>query len=254
MIAMPKLPFPMPPKFPKLPLEIVVEGAKRIGKALKVLFTGNDDIGKQQPFIEKKSTVDEIGNLHRILSDYRKDVKDASAEILAAIKDECNSFFEKTISQFEGYSKSFDMQHMTGTYKKKFNRMTDEIEDVFDDIMSKRLSIDDSECMSILKMMPGQAKMDRMADYKRKVFTEAVDSVCRKIRYCMEDFFDTVEDTFTNKLNTLSDTINSRSEAFEVLSAEGERSKDEMDTVLGLAHCETAKANVAENIIQGGAA
>lgn len=256
------MPNPIPSPFPQKPdpllkelVRIVFKGignlTGRIGRAICELFKPNPKDRDQKPLNEQKSSADDIAQIHQLLADYRSEANHAAAELIKGIKEDCNSFFEKIISQFEHYSKEFGMDHMTGTYKKRFSGTIDDLDDIFDRCLSKKFSLDDSECISILKMMPGESKANRMAEFKKSVFSKAIDEICKSVEKSIEEFFDTVDDTFMVKINSIAASIEEKTNAFQVMTNEREKSDSEIQ-LTQLNSIETLTyANIALDLLEG---
>ena len=228
-------PMPFPPKNDPLLKELVRIAFKgignlagRIGRAICELFKPSPKDREQKALNEKKSSADDIAQIHQLLSDYRSEANHAATELIKGVKENCNDFFEKITSQFEHYSKEFGMDHMTGTHKRRFTEAIDDLEDIFDRCLSKKFSLDDSECVLILKMMPGESKANRMAEFKKSVFSKAIDDVCKSIEKSVAEFFDTVDDTFVIKINSIAASIEEKTNAFEVMANEREKSNSEI--------------------------
>ena len=244
------IPLPDPEHLPKI-VEVVKKIGRRIGNAISALFAPDEELNKKKVLNEKTNTAADLVELHNLLGSYRADAKTAGKDILVDVKSECNAFFDKTIDQFERYSKDFGMQYMAGSYKKKFLRMIDDLDDVFDDCISRNISMDNSECLSILKMMPGESKVAKMTEFRKSVFVKALDNVCKQINIVMDDFFETVDNTFTNKLNSMSDSIEKSTAAFEKLSDEGTQSSLEKENIQLEAYYNIAIVDIALSTIGG---
>lgn len=246
-------PFPEPPINPiGFLFGAVKELFERGKRAIEAFFSSNDDIGEQKPLNEKKSTADDMIQIQNILTDYRADAKSAGAEVLGTIKDECRQFFEKTVSHFEGCSKSFGMDFLPGTIKKRFDRSIEEIDEVFEGYLSKRFSLDDSECTAILKMMPGESKSQKMAEFKKNVFSNAIDKVCNCIEKYVEDFFDTLEDSFIHKIDLAVSDLRDKTEAFKLFSEESKESEYAVEDRKLVSSYRLAFSELVLTVIDGG--
>lgn len=222
----PKTPIPTP--IPNLILKTLKRIWGKFVKVLEVIFLSKD-INEQKPLNTQKSSADDIAQIHKILSDFRSQAQSAGGEIIKSIKADCDEFFEKTIKQFEHYSDIFGMTHMTGTYKKRFASTLDELDKVFDNCISKKYSLDDNECVSILKMVPGESKANRMTEFKKATFSLAINETCISIEKSIEQFFDTIDDTFIIKINSVASSVEEKTAAFEKLTIDSERTDSELE-------------------------
>lgn len=68
------------------------------------------------------------------------------------------------------------------------------------DPLSKRMSIDDSECLSILKMDSGAEKRQAMTEFTQKVIKEALNNLSESVRRTLNDQTDDIKDYLNNIL------------------------------------------------------
>lgn len=62
------------------------------------------------------------------------------------------------------------------------------------DPLSKRMSLDDSECLSILKMDSGIEKKQAMTQFTRKVIKEALNNLSKNVRIALNEKTEDIED------------------------------------------------------------
>lgn len=60
--------------------------------------------------------------------------------------------------------------------------------------LAKRMSLDDAECLSILKMDAGLEKKQAMTRFTNKVIREALDNLARSVRISLEDCTEDIQD------------------------------------------------------------
>lgn len=225
------MPFP-----PKIPLPIIIEGIKKVIKVGKkvfdILFGDNGQIEKERPLDTKNADTDDIMSLNAILTDYRKDVKSATMELENNIKDICKDVFEGILESLEFVNEQFEFYRINA-FKRKINRFTEEIDGIFEKHTAKRISLDDNECIAILKMMPGDLKGKRMKELKEVVFKESIDEIIKKVNDFMNDFLDEMKYSVENKIDGISDKIQEKADVFEELSLDNEN-KNEMTEVAEL--------------------
>ena len=159
--------------FPRIPLPVIIDGLKKVAKVgkkvLEILFIGNGQIEKERPLDTKNTDTDNIMSLNAILTDYRQEVKSATIELENNIKGICKDVFEGILESLEFVNEQFEFYRISA-FKRKINRFTEEIDGIFEKHTAKRISLDDNECIAILKMMPGDLKGKRMKELKEVVF------------------------------------------------------------------------------------
>ena len=71
--------------------------------------------------------------------------------------------------------------------KRAKNRISNIISGGITEHMYKRMSLDDSECLSILKLDSGEEKKRKMSNFSDKVIKEALDNLCSKVRLTLSE-------------------------------------------------------------------
>ena len=108
------------------------------------------------------------------------------------------SYFEKLISMIkEAGGSSYNKANLNSLERGK-GKIAKMIEGGIREPLSKRLSIDDSECCSILKMDSGSAKLTAMKNFTHKVICGALDNLAKKVRESLNDITDDIEDYLSN--------------------------------------------------------
>lgn len=249
------------PSFPKpsIPVGVlgkIVEGVVKIGKYAWSVITGKDEvqdkIADQKGLNPEKSAAIELAELNHLLDEYRKSIASAAGEMEREMIVECSMMMEDILEMFNEHNKTLKVTR-TESIKRKFGRTNRELKGTFADYIGKRISLDDAECIKVLKLPSGEMKSQRLQELKQKVFVEAGEAVVTKIKYVVEDFSDTVEDAFMEHLERTEDTIQEKTENFKQLSKVAEDDALSVETVLlkadyVLAVCEYADKLISEEI------
>lgn len=194
-------------------LKRVVTAGKRF---LDVLIKG-DDIKEKAPLNTQNGTVDGMIELSTALSEYRNKVKIESKQLEETIAEVCRNVFEGIIESVEFANADFQFYRIE-RLKRKFDSFIDEIDGIFERNVGKRLSLDDSECIAILKMPAGELKGQRMAELKKKVFAESVVGLCKRINEFQDEFFESIEMSVDSRLETIEEKLQEKASIFETLT------------------------------------
>lgn len=207
-----------PPKVP-LPSDKIWKIIKKVGRAIAIaLFGDNEEIGNRKAAELGNSEVNEIAELNSVLLEYQHSVKEISNSLEREIINECTEFLDKTLLIFQRANSNLDVYSIESV-KKRFDRILRSMNGTFMKHMAKRISLDDSQCVAILKMVPGELKGQRMKEHRTKVFQESIDEIIEKMTGFIDGFFEMIEFSFDNRLNDLSFKIEEKANAFSKLSA-----------------------------------
>lgn len=204
----------------------LIKKVVKIGREVFRIIIEDDNTKEMQPLDTKNADTDNIMSLNAILTDYRLDVRNATTKLENNIKDGYKDVFEGILETLEFVNEQLEFYRIS-VFKRKINTFTEEIDGIFEKHTAKRISLDDNECIEILKMMPGDLKGKRMKELKEAVFKESIDEIIKKMNNFMNDFLDEMEYSVENRIDNISDKIQEKADIFERLSVDNEN-KNEM--------------------------
>lgn len=88
--------------------------------------------------------------------------------------------------------------------------------------LSKRMSLDDSECLSILKMNPGNEKKQAMTRFTHKVIQEALNNLSKNVRTALNEQSDDIEDYLCGILEEQEKAMQALKEHFDKMVRDNE--------------------------------
>lgn len=224
---------------PPIPVEIPKKILERLIKAGKSFFhtlINGEDVKNRAPMDTKNGTADEMMELNKVLLEYRSKVSKEASELEESIAGLCKERFDAIVDTLEFANSDFQFYRVE-TLKRKLDHFLEEIDGYFGQNISKRISLDDMECINILKMLPGDLKGQRMAELKKKVIQESIGSLCKKVRDFENDFFEGMELSVDSRLEGLEDRIREKRAAFETLEKSNEdTSASKEEVVLNAAY------------------
>lgn len=230
-MIMPKLPLPTP----RIALDIFI----KIGKSIWEIITGKDkkqdELSEKKGFNPEKSEASEIAELNQLLQEYRGNIIVASSELEREMIAECAVQMQEIMDVFNSFNQQLKVTR-SESIKKKFRRLNDELKGTFADYIGKRLSLDDVQCVKVLRLPAGNLKNQRLQELKQNVFAEATDAIIKKIQYSVEDFSETVEDAFCEYLEQAEIAVGEKSSALEKLSKTTEADTESAENILLKAH------------------
>lgn len=207
-------------------LKRVIQAGKRF---FDVLIHG-DDIKDKKPMDTQRGTADDIMQLNAALQEYRQSVSAESKELENGIKEICREMFQQITESVEFANSEFNFYRIS-TLQRKLDEYLSEIDGIFEMHVRRRVSLDDSECEKILKMMPGELKGTRMAELKKRVFREAVEDLCRKLKTFQEDILESMEMAVSYRLDSLENSLEEKKAAYKKLSENTENEKSQKEGI-----------------------
>lgn len=248
MISFPRFPFPGE-KGTFVPLRVVKNIGKRIFEAGKAffgtLFNGNE-VREQKSFNEEKAQVDDIYNLNSLLGEYRQKVKSEMGSLEKEIQQICREVFLAIVETLEFANESFQF-YKTTSIQRRIDNFLESLDGIFELHTAKRISLDDVECLSILKMVAGDNKANKMSELKKKVFQETIEDINKKLNEFMNDFFDSMELSVDTRMASIEERLEEKTESFEQLTKVNNEHDDRFEKIMMNANY---RLYVAEKVVE----
>jgi hypothetical protein len=163
-----------------------IEKIKQVGRGIQdACREKTDDLAKDtsqaQEYDKEKARIEETRRINEILSAYSLSLEEQADELERNCIKESSEFFDRLIGYLEE-SNSKELTVNTKRLKKAFKDIEKTIDGNIKRHLAKRVSLDDSECLEILKMAPGEMKKRAMKRFGQQVFREGLNQLSDKIR------------------------------------------------------------------------
>lgn len=226
---------PMPPKIPIPIIGKIIEGVVKVGKYAWSIITGKDEkqdeIANKKGLNPEKSEANEIAEMNKLLLEYRQNIITAGNDVEREMIVECSMEMQDIMEVFEKFNKELKIAR-TESIKRKFKHLNSELKGTFADYIEKKISLDNPDCIKVLKLPAGELKNQRLQEMKQNIFIAAKDEMIDKIKYTVSDFSDAVEDSFLDHLDRAEESVEVKKQAFEEMSTANEGNTDNIENVL----------------------
>ena len=145
--------------------------------------------------VNDNSSLDNIDRITNIFTDFKGQAHTKAVEIENAVAKEVDYYVEEL----------HDMLDANADKVEKYNIHTKRIERQIDKIneLSKKVSLDNTECKEIVKMIPGSKKEDAMNTFLNKSVSSALEVCCAEIRSSLEEIYEDVETEIVGAVDTI---------------------------------------------------
>ena len=116
-----------------------------------------------------------------------------------------------------------------GNIEREQRKTEDKIHGFIVKRIAKRVSIDDDECLTILKLDPGSEKTKQMDAFYRKYLKEAIRELTDLLRDAMEKQTQIVEDRLQSRIDSIIYTVENKSSEFEKIQQIKEKDETKME-------------------------
>ncbi len=232
----------------------VKEKVRDVAIKIKDFFTGGVDetsrrTAEENSYDEVAATLAETKRVNSILSDFSLKLADYADELEYNAIEESGEYFDSLIEELD--QNKCDFKINTSKIKRNKVKVERQIRGTFKKHLSKRVSLDDSECLSILKLNAGEQKRKRMNSFGNKVLREAANNLCLDIKESLLEQQEYIEECLDEKMEEFIMIQSQMMDKFDKLEQAYEEGKDkieeEKNNILSkLAICELALSSIVE--------
>ena len=91
----------------------------------------------------------------------------------------------------------------TKRIERQIDKIASKVNGTIDNELSKKVSLDNTECKEIVKMIPGSKKEDAMNTFLNKSVSSALEVCCAEIRSSLEEIYEDVETEIVGAVDTI---------------------------------------------------
>lgn len=230
----PKLPSAIMPTIPPLSPEILlplIDIVVKVGDKLFDKIFNKDKIKEQPAYNPEKSDAVEVMEINSALMDYRSEVKQATAELEDEIKKTCENVFTEVINTLEFANEEFEFYRVS-RMKRKLDAFLQDIDGIFSNYTAKRISLDDTDLIAVLKMRPGELKGQRLRELKERVLVESVEEVNRRLNCFVREFFEDMEFSVDHRMAEIEQRLDEKMTAFKAAELSDNKHTNRLEEII----------------------
>jgi hypothetical protein len=148
------------------------------------------DTGSTREYDQYTATVDETANMAEILSGFSSGLREQGNTIEQSAKKCVGEYFDQLYAALDA---TLGQEQAIKNLKVQKQLVIQTIDGSFNDILARRVSLSDSECLDILKMSKGAAKEAKMKSFGEKVIREGLDKLCKNVRKSVAEICDGID-------------------------------------------------------------
>lgn len=175
--------------------------------------------GRTSSYDSEKADLEATVKVQQALTDFRTETQGRSETFENDIIKQSRASLDEFIAELKTYNKikycNKKLDINISNIEREQRKTEDQIHGFITKKVSKRVSLDDDECLEILKLNPGAEKTKKLDEFYRKVLKEAVSELTNVIRDTMEKQTDVVEDRIQHRIDSIIDMCESKTVDFE---------------------------------------
>ena len=206
------------------------ETIEKIGRGIKDACTDvSRDTGKTDRYDKERARLEETKRINMILTEFSLNLENKADEIEKTAIEESKVYFEQLIKELNN-SKS-DTGINVSRIERTMSRVEREIKGNLKTYISKRVSIDDSECLEILKLEAGYKKENEMKKFSEKILQQGLNNLVKDIKDVIKEQNDIVTEVIEERLEDINSNLDRKIKDFNLLESSKLKTEKEVEKV-----------------------
>lgn len=182
----------------------------RIEKIINIIGTVVDWFGNiakktgETDSVNDNSSLDNIDRITNIFTDFKGQAHTKAVEIENAVAKEVDYYVEELHDILDANADKVEKYNIhTKRIERQIDKIASKVNGTIDNELSKKVSLDNTECKEIVKMIPGSKKEDAMNTFLNKSVSSALEVCCAEIRSSLEEIYEDVETEIVGAVDTI---------------------------------------------------
>ena len=224
-----------------------IEIISDFGSGMQDFFSGN--IGNEQSYDKQSSSVSVTERLDDQLVSFTKEYEKKADELEKQIIKKMEKYYDELIDRVETLSDYSTGKAEVKSLKRNKGKIQEYILGAIKIPLSKRMSLDDAECLKILKMEKGSEKKKAMSTFCKKVITEAIDNLSNKVHESIEEQIEDIQEYLNNIVEKNEREFLNLKEVYEKICADEDSHKNEKEKYCVLPLVVLKEVDMVETIL-----
>lgn len=170
------------------PIGGIIGTIVKIVKSIAQLFKGTSkEVGKIDS-VNDNSTLDNIERVSQVFTGFQQQANIRLLEVERSISDEINYYLDELRQILDDHSGKVKIYGIRlDRIKRYVDKTADGTNGVIRRELSKMISLDNRECVNIMKMIPGSKKEDAMEAFLQHAFKHSINEGIRDLRTKLDE-------------------------------------------------------------------
>lgn len=173
------------------------------------------DVGDEEEYYKESSNIHSTERLSNILVSFSEDYREYAEEVEDACIKEVEEYYDQLIEIIENAPSVSHSEANLRELKKGKRKISRTIKGGITTPLSKRMSLDDSECLRILKISSGSEKKKAMKKFAKKVMKEALKNLSKNVRTALNEQGEDIEEYLVGIVEEQEKAARELKEAFD---------------------------------------
>ena len=218
--------FPENPKKKTILEKIIKSGWEFLKRKL------SDILGETKQTNIENCEINDLSEINRIFNEFIKSIEPKINNIEKSIKDEMYYYLDELVIFIEDNNKLIEHGIKINRFKRDIEKLKDSIDGSMKKEISKKISLDNNECIKIIKMIPGEKKTKQMDELVERCLNQAIENTIETIKSSIEDIVEEIEIFIEDRLDIAEEQIKNQMDLLNKLNNNTDKDVYEREVII----------------------
>ncbi len=171
--------------------------------------------------VDESSSADQVNDVNEILLDYSERYRSFARELENDCLTLVQQRFEETMELLTARAElKRDFKQEIKALRRRHKELCDAIPDAITGVVAKRVSIDDSECRSILALAASDSKRYKLRNFCKSVVREANDNLAQRVHTALVEQANEIGDALDEYMEAKERNLSNMQRTFAQMESE----------------------------------
>lgn len=205
--------------------------------------------GASKEFDQATATLDQTAHMAEILSGFSIGLQAHGTHIEQGARKYIEEYFDNLNSAIDEIFHSRKL-HKSLMLQKQL--ILSSIDGSFNEVLIRRVSLSDTECLNILKLPKGPDKEKKMDAFGNKVINEGLEQLCQKVKNSIESIRNETGDELSDIVHEKQNFLEDIAHQIEEVTKKRKSDADDKESSILLPSQKLAASELLLNLVQGG--
>lgn len=205
--------------------------------------------GSSREYDQDTATVDETAHIAEILSSFSSGLREDGHRIEQTARKNVEDYFDQL---YEAMDMTLGRKKAVKSLMLQKQIVLGSISGSFNEVLTRRVSLSDAECLAILKLPKGAAKEAKMKKFGEKVINEGLEKLCNNVKKSVEVIRKETESELNDILQEQQRLLEEFALQIEEVARKRQDDMESQETSLLFPSQKLAASELLLDLVQGG--
>ncbi len=214
-------------------IQFIISVIKEGWELVKDIFGIGDKVGKSKQTNVDSCEISDLTEINNIFNEFILSIEPKVNKIEESVQEEMYYYLDELVEFFNDNNEKLKEKGIrTTTIERKIEKIKRSINGNIKKEISRNISLDNHECKQIIKMIPGERKINRMNELFELTLNKAIENTIIDIKEGIEVLMDDIDSCIFDSIEILNKDIQNQAIVMEKLDSHNNENVKDKELII----------------------